>query len=225
MSRPFLTADLHPNVALASTPRQARRLQWCATIKRRENAVQICWCEGWSRDGQKIIRLLENEQRPRRAGMGRTFFGHRHPERGSIQLSSCLRGICSLILGAALALLRIRLRNPNSPQIGYVSRYSRNGEPWVNCNHASRLHLGVSALIADGFIGIPEQPRVVSRLVEPLCAYTEVRIAEVTQLRKEDVCERDGIAYLRLTLEASNVKNGQYRDVPIHPHLLEPEHG
>lgn len=54
-----------------------------------------------------------------------------------------------------------------------------------------------------------------------LCAYTGARIAEMTQLRKEDVQERNGIHYLRITPEAGSVKSGKHRDVPLHPHLIE----
>lgn len=54
-----------------------------------------------------------------------------------------------------------------------------------------------------------------------LCAYTGARIAEMTQLRGEDVTTKDGIHYLRITSDAGSVKSGQYRDVPLHPHLIE----
>jgi integrase len=54
-----------------------------------------------------------------------------------------------------------------------------------------------------------------------LCAHTGARIAEITQLRKEDIRFDDSIAYIRITPDAGSVKTGQYRDVPIHPQLLE----
>lgn len=54
-----------------------------------------------------------------------------------------------------------------------------------------------------------------------LAAYTGARIAELTQLRKQDVREEDGIVYLRITPEAGSTKTGLYRDVPLHPHLIE----
>lgn len=53
-----------------------------------------------------------------------------------------------------------------------------------------------------------------------LCAYTGARISEMTQLRAEDVTVKDGIRYLRITSDAGSVKTGQYRDVPLHPHLI-----
>ncbi len=54
-----------------------------------------------------------------------------------------------------------------------------------------------------------------------LAAYTGARIGELTQLRAEDVREKDGIPYIRITPEAGTVKTGEFRDVPLHPHLLE----
>ena len=54
-----------------------------------------------------------------------------------------------------------------------------------------------------------------------LCAYTGARITEITQLRKEDVREEDGIHYLRISPEAGSVKSDSFRDVPLHSHLVE----
>ena len=59
------------------------------------------------------------------------------------------------------------------------------------------------------------------RWVPWLCAYTGARVNEMTQLRGEDVFQRDGIWCLRITPEAGGVKNKKPRTVPIHPHLIE----
>ena len=59
------------------------------------------------------------------------------------------------------------------------------------------------------------------RWVPWLCAYTGARSGEITQLRAEDVIERDGIHGLRITPEAGTVKGGRTRVVPIHQHLIE----
>lgn len=61
----------------------------------------------------------------------------------------------------------------------------------------------------------------VGRWVPWVLCYTGARVAEITQLRKEDVQEVDGIPFIRITPEAGSVKTGQYRDVPLHPHLVE----
>lgn len=53
-----------------------------------------------------------------------------------------------------------------------------------------------------------------------LCALTGARVAEMAQLRGEDVQTRDGITFIRITPDAGSVKSGQYRDVPVHPQLV-----
>ena len=54
-----------------------------------------------------------------------------------------------------------------------------------------------------------------------LAAYTGARIGELTQLRAEDVRRDGSIDYIRMTPEAGTVKSGLYRDVPLHPHIVE----
>lgn len=73
----------------------------------------------------------------------------------------------------------------------------------------------------------PQDPRLAQthadarRWVPWLCAYTGARVNEMTQLRAEDVRCEDGIWLVRITPEAGRVKTGRWRDVPIHPHLLD----
>lgn len=59
------------------------------------------------------------------------------------------------------------------------------------------------------------------RWVPWLCAYTGARVGEIAQLRKQDVRQDGNIHYIRITPEAGTVKTKQYRDVPLHPHLIE----
>jgi integrase len=54
-----------------------------------------------------------------------------------------------------------------------------------------------------------------------LCAFTGARVAEMAQLRKEDVQEQGGITFVRITPEAGSVKTGEFRDVPVHVQLVE----
>ncbi len=54
-----------------------------------------------------------------------------------------------------------------------------------------------------------------------ICALTGSRISEITQLRKEDIREENGISYIRITPDAGKVKNRQYRDVPLYPQIIE----
>lgn len=63
--------------------------------------------------------------------------------------------------------------------------------------------------------------KLACRWVPWICAYTGARAGEITQLRREDLSNEYGIPYLKITPEAGTVKTGQYRMVPIHPHLVE----
>jgi integrase len=58
-----------------------------------------------------------------------------------------------------------------------------------------------------------------------ICAFTGARIAEVMQLRTEDLLEEEvhgeTVYCLRITPDAGSVKAGNYRVVPVHPQLLE----
>lgn len=64
--------------------------------------------------------------------------------------------------------------------------------------------------------------RVLARRWVPwLCAYTGARVNEITQLRKEDVQEIEGVWTVRITPEAGGVKTNEARTVPIHEHLIE----
>ena len=59
------------------------------------------------------------------------------------------------------------------------------------------------------------------RWVPWLCAYTGARVAEITQLRGEDVSEIEGVWCIRITPEAGTQKTNEARIVPLHPHLIE----
>lgn len=54
-----------------------------------------------------------------------------------------------------------------------------------------------------------------------LCAFTGARIAEITQLRKQDFRWEGETPVLRITPAAGTVKAGGYRDVPLHAQLIE----
>jgi integrase len=77
-----------------------------------------------------------------------------------------------------------------------------------------------AALVPAGGKLSPE--RVFARRWVPwLCAYTGARVNEMTQLRRQDVNEIEGVWTIRITPEAGNVKNKQARTVPLHEHLIE----
>lgn len=54
-----------------------------------------------------------------------------------------------------------------------------------------------------------------------ITAYTGCRISEALQLRRADVYEASGHYVFRFTPDAGTIKNGVYRLVPVHPHLIE----
>lgn len=59
------------------------------------------------------------------------------------------------------------------------------------------------------------------RWVPWLCAYTGARVNEITQLRKTDVREAEGVWTILITPEAGGVKTNEARTVPLHEHLIE----
>ena len=59
------------------------------------------------------------------------------------------------------------------------------------------------------------------RWVPLLCAYTGARVAEICQLRRQDVVEVEGIACIRIAAEAGSIKTlGSERVVPLHPEVV-----
>lgn len=58
------------------------------------------------------------------------------------------------------------------------------------------------------------------RWVPWLCAYSGARVVEMIQIRKEDVRQVHGTWVIRLTPEAGGIKTNEFRDVPIHEHLV-----
>ena len=59
------------------------------------------------------------------------------------------------------------------------------------------------------------------RWVPIICAFTGARVSEITQLRKQDIRQIDGQWVARITPDAGTVKSGGYRDVPLHPQIIE----
>jgi integrase len=54
-----------------------------------------------------------------------------------------------------------------------------------------------------------------------ICALTGARAGEVAQLRASDLKIDKGVYYFYITPEAGRVKTGNFRQVPLHPQLLE----
>lgn len=68
---------------------------------------------------------------------------------------------------------------------------------------------------------LSEGHRLARRWVPWVLAYTGARAGEITQLRRSDIRQEDGVWVIRITPEAGSVKNRRFRLVPLHPHLLE----
>ncbi|MCW2349816.1 tyrosine-type recombinase/integrase [Sphingobium sp. B12D2B] len=58
------------------------------------------------------------------------------------------------------------------------------------------------------------------RWVPWLCAYSGARVGEIAQLRVEDVFCQDGCWAIRITPEAGRVKTKEFREVPLHEHVV-----
>ncbi|MBM0206435.1 hypothetical protein JNW90_28085 [Micromonospora sp. STR1s_5] len=66
-----------------------------------------------------------------------------------------------------------------------------------------------------------EEAQPVRRWIPWLCAYSGARVAELCQLRAEDVFQDEGVWCLRLTPEAGALKNvSSERTIPIHSALI-----
>lgn len=65
------------------------------------------------------------------------------------------------------------------------------------------------------------QTTAAKRWAPILCAFTGARIAEITQLRKQDIRIEGEVPVVRITPDAGTVKAGGYRDVPLHTQIVE----
>lgn len=59
------------------------------------------------------------------------------------------------------------------------------------------------------------------RWIPWLCAYSGARVNELSQMRKQDIVEIDGVWVMRITPDAGTVKTQVAREVPLHPHVIE----
>jgi len=107
-------------------------------------------------------------------------------------------------------------RNPFADCSVRVPKKTRHRETKAFSPEEIRLILS-----AAGAVENTRRPGMAARRWVPwICAYTGARAGEITQLRGQDVIERDGITALRITPEAGSVKTKESRTVPIHEHLI-----
>lgn len=77
--------------------------------------------------------------------------------------------------------------------------------------------------VASDEIATSELPQTTAakRWAPVLCAFTGARIGELMQLRKQDFRKEGETHVMRITPAAGTVKAGGYRDVPLHPQLID----
>ena len=94
----------------------------------------------------------------------------------------------------------------------------RTREPWfLEDERAAILN---AALAVRGTKRENPKTTAAKRWVPWLCAYSGARVVEMIQLRKEDVRREQGGWVIRLNPEAGDIKTNDYRDVPVHEHLI-----
>ena len=98
-----------------------------------------------------------------------------------------------------------------------VQKRTRHRETQAFLPHEYRIILTAALAITD----TTKPFDAAKRWVPWLCAYTGARAGEITQLRKRDVIEREGVWAIHITPEAGSVKTNTARTVPLHVHLTE----
>lgn len=99
-----------------------------------------------------------------------------------------------------------------------LPRAARNRSPGFTIEEARRI---LSATLLPSTSREKEDLRNAKRWCPWLMAYSGARVNEITQLRKEDVFEQEGVWVMRITPEAGTVKSKSPRLVPLHSHLKE----
>jgi integrase len=79
----------------------------------------------------------------------------------------------------------------------------------------------LSAALVPASDRVSLQRKLARRWVPWLCAYSGARVNEITQLRKADVREIEGVWTILITPEAGGNKTNEARTVPLHEHLIE----
>ena len=159
-----------------------------------------------------IIRWREQLISPSPAPGGRTI--------SATTFAKINRAALSAIFGKAVDLLLI----PENPVAGIRVQTEKRT--------VLRVEKGFTKDEADAVLkaalAAPKAPgktgkilRFAQRWVPWLCAYSGARVGEITQLRKQDIVESDGIWCILITPEAGTVKTKKARFLPIHSHLID----
>jgi integrase len=110
--------------------------------------------------------------------------------------------------------------NPAADVVVEVPKTKRTRSSGFSDNEAKTI-LSAALTAPEALHRWSRQNRLAIRWAPWLCAYNGARITEMMQLRKKDVETHSGIPCLRITPEAASTKTGNFRLVPIHPHLVE----
>jgi integrase len=137
------------------------------------------------------------------------------PERSAGTVNKTWLNAANTIFSWALAHKHVT-RNPFAEVKVTVPRKKELRETRAFRPQEARIILHAASTIAD----TRSPTEAAKRWVPWLCAYTGARPGEMTQLRKIDVIEEEGIHALRITPEAGTVKGGATRVVPLHRHLV-----
>ncbi|TBN37469.1 integrase [Paracoccus subflavus] len=100
---------------------------------------------------------------------------------------------------------RTRERGYTTREAVEVLKASTNYQPKQTDNPANRESAHITAA---------------KRWLPILCAFTGARVAEMAQLRKEDLRQEGNRWVIRVTPDAGSVKAGGYRDVPLHQQVI-----
>jgi len=112
-------------------------------------------------------------------------------------------------------------RLPSNPVLGVKVRAPKKTRLRDASLTDDEAHTILSAALSVRLSKRPKPYELARRWVPWLCAYTGARVNEMTQLRRCDVVEREGVWAIHITPEAGNVKTEAARWVPLHSHLIE----
>lgn len=118
-------------------------------------------------------------------------------------------GVNQLLITANPASGLAKVRVPKAPKL--------RERDFTNAERKAIL----SAALVPASGKLSAQRKLARRWVPWLCAYTGARVNEMTQVRKDDVRQIEGVWTVHITPEAGGTKTNEARTVPLHEHLVE----
>jgi integrase len=146
-----------------------------------------------------------------------SLVGSGSPPRGAYTVKNTWVGAASIVLGWAVK-HKLLKSNPVAEVIIDVPRKKQTREDGKAFSEAEQQTILKAALaITDTRSPV----KAACRWVPWICAYSGARAGEITQLRGQDIEQRDGFAVMKLTPEAGTIKGLIARTVPIHDHVID----